>query len=339
MSRLIKGSLLATASAIVLAAAPIAPAAAFDSVNWTWDAEVLETVTKLVNVNIDMTPTGMLMVEDLQVFIGDAKAVSTVSGVENNQPEGGGVVDLGTQEIQFHYGLGGDLLEDEFKSPSVTAGSVDPGEHRRHEDDQEPNINGTVTATIDLGEVDVPLTESFDALTELPSVVSAATAVANNTSITSDTSIELHEGQFVFNVDEGSLSDVRGVNSDNSNLEAAAVLGVLALTGNLESSDIKATSTVSDILNASVDSSATAVANSLSVSLTPATPADSLVIADIVQFAFADVTAKSDVTEVSLNSYTNLGSLTSPIVSSVATAVGNNKTITVVAPVVAAPVL
>ena len=332
MSRLIKGSLLATASAIVLAAAPIAPAAAFDSVNWTWDAEVLETVTKFVNVNIDMTPTGMVMVEDLQVFIGDAKAVSTVSGVENNQPEGGGVVDLGTQEIQFHYGLGGNLLEDEFKSPSVTAGSVD-------EVDQQPNINGTVTATIDLGEVDVPPTESFDALTELPSVVSAATAVANNTSITSDTSIELHEGQFVFNVDEGSLSDVRGVNSDNSNLEAAAVLGVLALTGNLESSDIKATSTVSDILNASVDSSATAVANSLSVSLTPATPADSLVIADIVQFAFADVTAKSDVTEVSLNGYTNLGSLTSPIVSSVATAVGNNKTITVVAPVVAAPVL
>jgi len=332
MSRLFKGSLLATASAIVLAAAPIAPAAAFDSVNWTWDAEVLETVTKFVNVNIDMTPTGMLMVEDLQVFIGDAKAVSTVSGVENNQPEGGGVVDLGTQEIQFHYGLGGDLLEDEFKSPSVTAGSVE-------EVDQQPNINGTVTATIDLGEVDVPPTESFDALTELPSVVSAATAVANNTSITSDTSIELHEGQFLFNVDEGSLSDVRGVNSDNSNLEAAAVLGVLALTGNIESSDIKATSTVSDILNASVDSSATAVANSLSVSLTPATPADSLVIADIVQFAFADVTAKSDVTEVSLNSYTNLGILTSPIVSSVATAVGNNKTITVVAPVVAAPVL
>lgn len=332
MSRLFKGSLLATASAIVLAAAPIAPAAAFDSVNWTWDAAVLETVTKFVNVNIDMTPTGMLMVEDLQVFIGDAKAVSTVSGVENNQPEGGGVVDLGTQEIQFHYGLGGDLLEDEFKSPSVTAGSVE-------EVDQQPNINGTVTATIDLGEVDVPPTESFDALTELPSVVSAATAVANNTSITSDTSIELHEGQFVFNVDESSLSDVRGVNSDNSNLEAAAVLGVLALTGNLESSDIKATSTVSDILNASVDSSATAVANSLSVSLTPATPADSLVIADIVQFAFADVTAKSDVTEVSLNSYTNLGILTSPIVSSVATAVGNNKTITVVAPVVAAPVL
>ena len=332
MSRLIKGSLLATASAIVLAAAPIAPAAAFDSVNWTWDAEVLETVAKTVNINIDMTPTGMLMVEDLQVFIGDAKAESTVSGVENNQPEGGGVVDLGTQDIQFHYGLGGNLLEDDFKSPSVTAGSVD-------EVDQEPNINGTVTATIDLGEVHVPPTESFDALTELPSVVSAATAVANNTNITSDTSIELHEGQFVFNAGEGSVSNVPGVDTGNSNLEAAAVLGVLALTGNLESSDIKATSTVSDILNASVDSSATAVANSLSVSLTPATPADSLVIADIVQFAFADVTAKSDVTEVSLNSYTNLGSLTSPIVNSVATAVGNNKSITVVAPVVAAPVL
>ena len=338
MSRLIKGSLLATASAIAIAAAPIVPAFAFDSVNWTWDAEVLETVTKTVSVNIDMTPSGMVMVEDLQVFIGDMNAESTVTGIDNNQPQGGGVVDLGTQDIQFNYGLGGTLIDDAFKSPSVTAGNVD-------EVDQQPNINGTVTATIDLGEVEVPPTESFDALTELPSVVSAATAVANNTSITSDTSIELHEGQFVFDLGNGngngngSDADIPDVNIGNSNLTIAAALGILALTGDIERSDIEATSTVSEILNAAVDSSATAVANNMSISLTPATPADSLVIADIVQFAFADVTATSDVSNVSLNSYTNLASLTSPIIGSVATAVGNNKSITVLAPVVAAPAL
>ncbi len=333
MSRLFKGSLLATASAFAIASAPIAPALAFDTVNWTWDAEVLEKVVKNVKVNINMTPSGMVMVEDLQVFIGNVNAESNVSDIENNQPQGGGIVDLGTQDIQFYYGLGGNLIEDDFNSPSVTAGAVD-------ETDQEDlDVNGTVTATIDLGEVEVLPIESFDALTELPSVVSAATAVANNTSITSDVSIELHEGQFVFDAGEGSVSYVPGVDTGNSNLEAAAVLGVFAMTGNIESSDIKAKSTVSDILNASVDSSATAVANSLSVSLTPATPDDSLVIADIVQFAFADVTAKSDVSNVFLNSYTNLGSLTSPTISSVATAIGNNKSITVMAPVVAVPAL
>ena len=74
----------------------------------------------------------------------------------------------------------------------------------------------------------------------------------------------------------------------------------------------------------------------MSVSLAPASPDDSLVIADIVQFAFADVSATSSVSNVSLNSYTNLGAV-SPIVNSVATAVGNNKNITVGAPVVNGP--
>ena len=328
MSSFLKSGLLATASAIALISTPIAPAHAFDVVNWTWDAEVIETVTKDVTITIDMTPEGMVMVEDLQINIGDVTATSTVTGVDNNQPQGGGVVDLGTQDIQFNYDVDGELIENAFKSPSVTAGFND-------EASLGGGINGTVTATIDLGEVDVPPTESFDALTELPSVVSAATAVANNSSITSDTSLELHEGQFAFNVDgengDGDIVPV-AVDTGNSNLSIALFLGANALTGGIDKANISATSTVSDILNASVDSSATAVTNNLSVSLTPATPSDSLVIADIVQFAFADVTATSNVSDVSLNNYTNLGNLTSPIVNSVATAVGNNKTITVGAP-------
>ena len=176
-------------------------------------------------------------------------------------------------------------------------------------------------------------------MTELPEVVSAATAVANNTSITTDTMIELHEGQFAFNVEGGENGSsetpfVTGANTENSNLTAAGVLGVLAITGAIVPSQISATSTVSDILNASVDSAATAVANNLSVSMEPKSAGDSVMIADIVQFAYANVTATSSVSNVSLNNYTNLGVLDRPIVSSVATAVGNNKSITVVAPVV-----
>lgn len=56
---------------------------------------------------------------------------------------------------------------------------------------------------------------------------------------------------------------------------------------------------------------------------------------DVTQFAFADVTATSKVNDVSLYNYSNLGSsLARPIESSVATAVGNNKSITVTAPAV-----
>jgi Na+/H+ antiporter NhaD/arsenite permease-like protein len=96
---------------------------------------------------------------------------------------------------------------------------------------------------------------------------------------------------------------------------------------------IRATSTVDGILNATVDSSATAVANNLTVSMGP----NGLLIGDVTQFAYADVTARSKVTDVTLNNYTGLGSLTRPIVSSVATAVGNNASISVKAPVVSAP--
>lgn len=333
MTKLFKTSLLTSVSAAAFSMMVAAPASAFDQVNWTWNAALDETITKTVVVDINLAPTGMVMVEDLQVQIGDVTATSDVHGVYNNQPQEGGLVDLGTQDIQFHYGLGGPdsgvvVLDDEFKSPSVISASVDEG-------DQYPNINGTVLATIDLGEVEVPATASYDALTELPSIVSAATAVANNTSISSDVSVQLHEGQFAFNSGEGDgVSPSGQLDGSNSNLTAAGILGALALTGNLGQSDIEATSDVSDILNATVDSSATAVANNLTVNVAPASGQDSLAIADIVQFAYADVEATSTVQDVTLNNYTNLGSLDRPIVGSVATAVGNNKSITVASPVV-----
>jgi hypothetical protein len=55
-------------------------------------------------------------------------------------------------------------------------------------------------------------------------------------------------------------------------------------------------------------------------------------MADYTQAAFANVSAASSVTNVSLNSYTNLGTIDRPIVNSVATAVGNNMNIKVSAP-------
>lgn len=326
MTKLFKTSLLAGVSAAAFSMMVAAPAGAFDQVNWTWDATLTENIAKNVNVNINLTPTGMVMVEDLQVQIGDVSALSVVYGVDNNQPAPAGLVDLGTQDITFQYGIGGDLLDNGAQSPSVIAANVD-------ETDIQPNINGTVTATIDLGEVEIPATGSYDALTELPSVVSAATAVANNTSISSDVSVQLHEGQFAFDVTGGAES-FDGIDTGNSNLSLATVLGVLALTGDLGQSEIRAGSFVGDILNASVDSTATAVANNLTVNVAPVSGQDSLAIADIVQFAYADVSAASIVAGVSLNNYTNLGVLDRPIVSSVATAVGNNKSITVMSPAV-----
>jgi len=333
MTKRYKTSLLATVSAAALGVIAASPAAAFDRVNWSWDAQVIETVIKDINITADLQPTGMVMVEDLQVFIGDVSATSEVSGIDNNQPGVVGEGD-GTQTFDFQYNTSGEII----LSDGVVGGTIDEDSP----DPNDPSVDGAGSITIDLG---LAVGESLDALTELPEVVSAATAVANNTSITSDTMIELHEGQFAFNVQDdgngnGQGSQVRfesGAETDNSNLTAAGVLGVLAISDDLAPSQISATSTVSDILNATVDSSATAVANNMSISMEPKSPGDSVLIADIVQFAYADVTATSSVSNVSLNNYTNLGVLDRPIVSSVATAVGNNKSISVFAPVVVAP--
>ena len=328
MTKRYKTSLLATVSAAALGLIAASPAAAFDRVNWSWDAVVDETVTKTINIDADLIPSGMVMVEDLQVYIGDVSSTSTVSDINNYQPSEGGVGGPGdTVNFDFTYddvGNGTKGLDEDFEG-NVVSLAVDENADR-------------ISGTLSLDGVQISGDQVYDALTELPEVISEAVSVANNTSIESTVMVELHEGQFAFNVvEDGNNGNGNGsqlpfeadAETGNYHLTAAGVLGVLALNGDLAPSQITATSTVSDILNATVDSAATAVANNLSISLDPATPSDAVLIADVVQFAYANVTASSSVTGVDLNNYTNLGVLDRPIVSSVATAVGNNKSISV----------
>lgn len=334
MSKLFKTGLLTTVSAAAFYVMASAPASAFDQVNWSWDASTLDTITKNIKVNMDLNPTGMVMVEDLQVFIGDSRANSTVHDVQNNQPVPANSYSGGPLSIQWHYGLDGVLLNDGFNSPVITAA------HVNEDDGPNGSYNGTVTATLDLASLVPGL--SFDARTELPSVVSAATAVANNASISSDVATQVHEGQFAFENNffggpdsSPALGLLGDIPSGNTNLYAAAALGILAITDGIHETDINAKSKVYNILNASVDSSATAVANNLTIDVSPAAGSGNrLVTGDLTQFALADVNAKSKVHDVSLYNYTNLNRINRPIVNSVATAIGNNKTITVKSPVV-----
>ena len=357
MSGVQKLRLLAGCSALAMGVALTGSAHAFNEVNWTWDATVTERVTKRVEVDITLDPTGMVMLEDLQVSIGDLTAVSEVSGVYNWQnPEGEGTT---TQTMAVDLGdftaTGGFPA---FGGSFNIAGTASDGDYEITPMIVSSNSSGgslagaSFTTTWDLGTImvefevpdggDTPLV----AAEELPEVISAATAVANNTSITSDTMVELHEGQFAFgdgsdnNAGPALAAAILGVelaeNGVNSNLVGAGVLGTLAVLGGLEKANISATSTVSNIMNASVDSSATAVANNLTVNV-EGDGGDRLMIGDAVQFAYADLSAMSNVSAVNLYNYTGLGALDRPIVNSIATAVGNNKSITVSAPVVPTP--
>jgi len=356
-----KASLLASASTLALVFG-MGSAHAFNEVNWSWNADVTETVTKDIVIDVDFEPTGMVMLEDLQVSIGDISAESYVYNVSNYQPQGaneGGSVQIdlgtidwshsrdvtpilqgGTNNASFNYTF------DPTQSGVVAYNPIATGANNQvfglaFNESGQIEL-GTITVDFQPSGEDVPL----DALTELPEVVSEATAVANNTSIESDTMIELHEGQFAFGGGSvESIPDAIGAiaayglgahlahEGVNSNLVGAALLGTAAMLGAIEPAEVSAVSGVGNILNASVDSSATAVVNNLSANI-EAPDGDRVFIGDVTQFAFADVSALSSVAGVSVNNYAGLGGLDRPLVSSVATAVGNNKSITVKAPVI-----
>jgi hypothetical protein len=323
-----QAGLMAGASMLALGLAAM-PAKAFESVNWTWDANVTETVTKEINIGAELTPTGMVMLEDMQVSVGDVTANSVVDGINNTQPtgpsEGGSSdVDLGSITLESEYANPGDGGENNLVEPdSVTSDGGDVALDAElvggtiDEANTEAGNDGTVTATVDLGSVTVEQEPgealTFDAMAELPEVVSAATAVGNNTSVDADTAVQLHEMQVA--VGEGTTMGEDG----EPMLEDATL------------ANISATSTVSNILNGSVDSTATAVGNNLTGDVV-AEGADRLLMADATQFSLANVSATSDVSAVNVENYTNLGGMDRPLVNSAATAVGNNKSISVNGP-------
>jgi hypothetical protein len=337
-----KHYLVVGASALALTSFT-APAGAFDVVHWEWWKIVDEHIDKDVRIRIDIEPTGLVELENLQIFIGDLTATSYVYDIYNRPPAGGdGTVDLGTLHLETDYALGGGFLNNGYQICTNNDGITDctpfTGQVIETDLDRDGDgmfeVNGTVIADIPLGTVQVTPEGALDALTELPEVVSTATAVANNSSVTSTVAVEMHEGQFAFDTcrecgETGvGIDGLYGI-TGNTHTNLALALTYAASFGWIAPADITATSWVFNILNATVNSTATAVANNKSITIDPATPDDALLIADITQFAFANVAAYSQVTGVTVNNYTNLGMLDYPLVNSVATAVGNNLNITV----------
>ena len=154
----------------------------------------------------------------------------------------------------------------------------------------------------------------MDALTDLPSVVSTATAVANNSTIKSNLAIQLDASQLAW----GGLAS-------QENPEPSDILAILAGSlGLIASGEVSAVSAVGNVLNVSATSTATAVVNNQQVAIVANSPADGLLLANVSQLSFNSVTAISTVSGLTLNSYLNLGLIERPLASSKATAVGNN---------------
>lgn len=121
------------------------------------------------------------------------------------------------------------------------------------------------------------------------------------------------------------------------------------LLGALKKADIKAEAKVESIENAFVNNSATAIANNASFTIESGGKKDKygddnhVLIADLVQWSYADVTAKAEAKDVDIEGYNNFKDAcftntcdgedgTTPIVTNVATAIGNNLNIKVGVP-------
>lgn len=350
MSVLQRGFLGSAAMAALIAMGPSA-AFAFDEVNWKWDKTVTQTETINIFIDTDIDPTGLTEVEKLQIQIGDVNASSTVKNVNNVQPTDAGGTGTFSETFVFdtHTVEGGGTIDNIQPAGPISQNGINANFDGGTVDENTDPVLGDptqLTFTVD-GTVMVDPADSFDATTELPTVDSSATAVGNNQSINSEVATYLHDGQFLFDVgpgDPGNDDDFGGEDvvgaigalvlggqfGGNSHTALAVGASVLAITGTIDKAEVSASSEVWDIINARVDSSATAVGNNASVNVNEdGLPTDdSVLIADMTQFAAADIMATSNVGNVTVNNYNSLG-LVDPLVASSATAVGNNVSINV----------
>jgi hypothetical protein len=298
--------MLLTATATVALLGMAAPGAfAFDKVEWSWEKHVREWVDIDIDIKTDVYPDGLVEVEKLQVHFGDVNAYAGVHNIYNNLPDDPRMTSL----------------DSEFWIPPPPTYDNDPK------------------------------------AVDLPKIENTATAVGNNQSITSNVPIYLHDGQFVAgDLGFDCASDWErcryllweGGDYGNTHLDLAGLLFLGGVLGVVQKAEIKADAHVSNILNAYVENSATAVANNASFTIEPyaTTPYtdNHVLIADLTQFSYANVTANARVERVALNGYEDLGGACFgggcpdgelvPIISNTATAVGNNLSISVGVPTV-----
>lgn len=204
----------------------------------------------------------------------------------------------------------------------------------------------TATTAQDGMTITLPLDSTLDAADQLPTVQGAATAVANLASVDSNVSTYFHDGQVAFgnfavvsdpfdpsvNLNAGNVSTVAqtigGIlptgNRMTDTMSATAIAGLL---GAITQGTITATATADNVLNANVKLDAVAIGNLHSVSVNADEPnsdrTDSIVVGDLTQFNFNNVSAVASAANLYVGGVANMGQLATPMNNLTATAVGN----------------
>ncbi|MEQ1863411.1 MAG: hypothetical protein ABL996_02030 [Micropepsaceae bacterium] len=381
----LKSARILAASLGVLAFGALAatPAMAFDNLEWNWQKDVKEKVDIDVYIDVDVESTGLVEVEKLQIFLGDVTAHNYVYDIDNKPFYEGSGKDH-NYDPKPHKRPTWDYGKDDgqYYVPDEKKHSYGPRKPVIVCFQQGPGCGGGGDYDKGDGWDKVPV-KPLDARYELPIILASAQAIGNNQSISSDVPIFLHDGQFVANVRErcdlrcewdptaimaglpsstGSFDSRGRYQEPEGNLhhKVALLFGLGAIFGVLEHAEIEAKSYVYDVTNVSVDNSSTAVANNISVNLASDVDggtecktgckdrlSNHVVIADITQFALANVSATTKTYDVTATGYDHMRqletktlsqregdpgytiSVPTPWISSTATAVGNNVTINV----------
>lgn len=356
MRKFNKSALLAGASALALGLT-LNQAKAFDEVDWDWFKLVDENVVIDVDIDTILTPTGHVEVEKLQISLGDKNAVAFLDNFSNDLPLSGETVQTtltgdaelqvaGTAEgyvdIEWTPETGNDPNDEtgfvgiagQPEGTSITEGVDDPEGPdvvAGSNGGEDPFVvEGTATGEISVsGEVFVP--DPFDATTQLPKVEVAALALGNSESIDSAVATYVNEGQFTFNVNEGDPEALAGWDegADNDHNALAEDALSAALVGFIAPSNLTATATANNVEQAQLEVSATSIANNHAIDLQPGSDQDSVLIADLTQFAYANNNAFATVNTHTLSNWDNLGEIEGPVLDVSATAAGNISNISV----------
>lgn len=353
--------LTGVASVALIAGMAVSPVQAFDDVDWQWEKNVDDNVVKEARITSLIQPSGLVDIQKFQLHVGDLQATSDVDDVTYDRVGENG--DGGSQTVTIDGRFEDELQEGE-PSGGLAGGNfstdgegnafftVDSATNAQVSNlDVTPTTAGPeeyeITFAVDPTSADGEL-DRLDATIDLPEVESSATSVANNQTINTQVHTELNDGQVAYGsagdgdgdgepvppeTITGVVSTFEGTNDgiDNEQMSAALAAAVGNMTGTIDKAEVGAVSDVDNITNASVDSSATAVTNNMTATLNAQTGDDAVMIADLTQAGFSDNTAVSAVTDVSVNNFSNLRQI-DPVVSSTATAVGNNLSITVTSP-------
>jgi hypothetical protein len=214
---------------------------------------------------------------------------------------------------------------------------------------------GTAYGKLDVkawGTAEIPVIVP-NTIDDLAHIVSTATAIANVATVEGNSAVFVHDGQFAIG-DVGYGKDGHQVPRtsgdavalvddsdyghggyyhydpvDNTHHDLVGVALIAAALGLVDKADISAESKVFAIENASIDSDATAIANVHSIDVEAELATDVMVVSDLTQFSYADVTATSKVGGIYIDHFEGLGGLEDGLVNSVATAIGNVSSVNV----------